>query len=123
MPRNQCHLASGSDLSDTEIISKWHVRDCVQQCQYSVQDFQYHCNDPRSEKGEEAQAQYAAKASLKAQENREAGRFRRGLPAGFNPFVTGHIQVTPALLGERGKQSRDLETKALVSLVPLCDSA
>lgn len=105
MPKNQCHLASGSDLSDTEIISKWHVRDYIQQCQYSRQDFQYHCNDPLLQKGEEAQAQYASKAALKAKENREAGPFRRrGLTAGFNSFVTGHIQVTPALLGERGKQ-------------------
>lgn len=108
----------------TQIISKWHVKDYVQQSQYSMQDFQYHCNDPLLKKGEKAQTQHASESALKAKENREVDWLTgRGLTAGFNPLDRSHIQVTPAFLGERGKQNQELETKALVSLVPLCDSA
>lgn len=55
----------------TQIILKWHVKDYFQQSQYSMQDFQYHGNDPVSQKGEKAQAQHASEAALKTKENRE----------------------------------------------------
>lgn len=85
MPRNQCHLASGSDLSDTEMISKWHVKDYVQQFQYNTQDVRYHFNHPFSQKkGEKAQAQCILKAALKTKENRETGLIhKKGLDCPF----------------------------------------